>query len=156
MTDLPALLARVEAAVGPNTMLDVDLCVFLHQYSEQGYERFGRHFPVGYYVAEQGIAPAYTASLDAALALVERVQPDWWPGFQKNRHTNDWSAWLEKAGRPADEGIEVTAPTAPLALLAALLRSLSTEEPPQVAGLGPHSESLPDDQTQSKTQGGEP
>lgn len=74
--ELSALLERVTAAVGPDRELDTDICVTLHQYSDDGYASFGRHYPVGYYVVQQGIASAYTASLDAALALVERVLPE--------------------------------------------------------------------------------
>ena len=70
---LSDLLLRVEGATGPNFALEEEI------------DRV---------VGKSGLVvpPAYTGSLDAALALVIRVLPGWWPGFQKNRTDNPKAA----------------------------------------------------------------
>lgn len=71
-----------------------------------------------------------TASLDAALALVERVAPRAWPGLQSNRRVNgngDWSAWIERFDRGEQEMHEATAEHPAIALCLALLKSLESQ-----------------------------
>lgn len=62
MANLRELLERVKAATGPDTLLDLHLCdafgLLTYGATARGYTRFPH--------------PALTASLDAALALVER------------------------------------------------------------------------------------
>lgn len=71
MTDLNELLERVKAATGPDRFLDEDIASEL----ENGWKwnESARCFvtPEGF----MDTAPKYTASTDAALALVERVLP---------------------------------------------------------------------------------
>lgn len=70
--------------------------------------------------------PDFTTSLDAALALAERVLPENWPGFQKNRavpESERWDCWIAFGGDP--ESVEMTAATPALALCAAILRAQS-------------------------------
>ncbi len=55
MTELSSLIARVEAAEGPDEVLSAAICDYL-----AGHRRTRRHV---------------TSSIDAALALVERVLP---------------------------------------------------------------------------------
>lgn len=38
--------------------------------------------------------PCVTTSIDAALALAERVLPDCCPGISKNVHQKNWYAWI--------------------------------------------------------------
>lgn len=124
--ELASLLARVEEATGPDREIDTDICVALRQYSEEGYARFGRHHPVGYYLAHQGIAPNYTASLDAALGLCERVLPGWMR-FVGDLDPSDMRACAtithERPPTPAFRGFAPQGQYA-LALVAALLRAL--------------------------------
>ena len=61
MADLAELLERVKAATGPNFALDWDIHLTVRGIWGAG--MYGNH-------------PAYTASLDAALALVERLGMD--------------------------------------------------------------------------------
>src|SRR4051812_9317972 len=113
MSDLTVLLARVEAASGPDRSLEVSLWRSL----DDG-------------VAGREPLPwlkCYTESIDAALALVMRVIP-----YSAYQLTNDYGgfnrAHLNVA--PGCEGwpvggwnAEATAETMPLAILAALLRA---------------------------------
>lgn len=103
MTDEPTLLSRVLAATGPDPALDgaIDGLV--------GHE--GEAWP-----------PRYTASLDAAVALLERVRPDWHVSVQGVNAT-----WFAEINSTRDGPLEVAranGATPALALLAALLRSL--------------------------------
>jgi hypothetical protein len=69
--ELRALLARVENATGPDREIDKALFAVFDP------ERANRMTYVQYEgYAPMWTAPAYTASLDAALALVERVLPN--------------------------------------------------------------------------------
>ena len=80
-----------------------------------------------------GFGPAYSASVDAALALIGRVLPGGWVGFQANRVTDPqraWSAWLEVFPDKAKDydTFERQAPTPALALCAALLAAMIEQE----------------------------
>lgn len=102
-SDLTALLARVEAATGPDRELDCAIMMALDP---------------------QSWFPLYTSSLDATVALVEKVRPSY-----------DYGVWRNGGKR----GAYVTVNgflfagcrqqlSAHLALLAALLRSMIEEE----------------------------
>lgn len=74
--------------------------------------------------------PPYTASLDAALALVEAKLPGVSPAVGQNVHHGYWHARLSKVGDedgPFTVG-EADAPTPALALLIALLEALKDKE----------------------------
>lgn len=97
MTDL---LERVKAASGPDRELDGEV----HDFATQTVEQY---------------APAYTASVDAALALVERLLPGW------NWHLNRLGqprAVINDGPKAQFECWDNT--TLPLAILAALLTAL--------------------------------
>ena len=102
MTDLSALIARVEAATGPDREIDWEVhCLG----GMEGAGSYGRH-------------PAYTASVDAVLALIERKLPD--------------EAWLLLDRVLYSRKIEVfdtTQQKLALALLAATLRALNEATP---------------------------
>jgi len=73
--------------------------------------------------------PPVTTSLDAALALAERVLPGWYVGVQANRYElliapEDWSAYLSAPkGHQFTDEVEASAPTPALALCIAILKA---------------------------------
>lgn len=83
-------------------------------------------------VSAQG-APHYTASLDAALALVERVLPDW--AWSIGNLSTGGQAYLMRKGGSMAEG---KAATPPLAVLAALLVALGAGGVPIQHGMNKH------------------
>lgn len=138
MTDLNELLERVKAATGPDREIDVALLHLwdpdheaLRSYDER-YQIELRDGVFSVWKTDGGYSasvpfPRFTASIDAALALVGRVLPGWnvqfgtlKSGGARARVALDWP---EVA--PLDECYD--APTAPLAILAALLLSLTKE-----------------------------
>lgn len=148
---LAELKERVSKATGPDREIDAMMCVALHVTDDPNwippatnvwqYDRFGGvgvYPPEGKRLGQPGYtddqlvgsfrAPAYTASLDAAVALVEKMLPGWSYGFAmrgdklRREGCDDERAyaWL-KNGDQAD----ADAPTLPLAILSALLEALA-------------------------------
>lgn len=116
-SDLQALLRRVEEASGPDRELDAELAFRF----KSGFVR-GRSDDAAY-------APPYTASLDAALALTERVLPGWTIAHLSQQDDKSWFAelregYLTSYNRVAMSEARIRPPTSPLALLAATLRAL--------------------------------
>lgn len=85
MTDLPALLSRLEAAEGEDRELDGLLAKLVGDLPAEAYwstqDVYGystRYWVSGGYGAYKFYDPEpYTASLDAAIALAERALPEW-------------------------------------------------------------------------------
>lgn len=74
MTDLTALkelLERVEKAEGPDRELDEETIAAIGGKQKRGDWWIG-HSYIG------RVAPPYTSSIDACVALIEKVLPDWW------------------------------------------------------------------------------
>jgi len=77
--------------------------------------------------------PDYTASIDAALALVERMLPGWDLSLF-HRHTK--SGWMARVRSPSYDlfctnivdGEEHCVPSAPIAILAALFTALEAQD----------------------------
>jgi hypothetical protein len=109
---LVPLLERVKAATGPDRALECDLVEAFISASEAG-----AHFNFDL------AAYRYTASIDAALALVERVLPGW----QVNVSAFGNVAEASLGGRGVYPPIQ--APTPPLAILVALLTAIISKEP---------------------------
>lgn len=116
MNRLKELLARVEAATGPDTELDKAIA-----------EAFGLHCWAGRLSYPEGdgrwldfAASNVTDSVDAALALVDREMPGWRGAFWKDR-SGEWSMSLDCEPYPGT--LQEDMRTAPLAILAALLRA---------------------------------
>lgn len=93
MTDLPELLSRVEAATGPDRELDATIHVALcqpvcrpddcnrYRLPHISMDEMDMCAPGTYWLVERSgrslhTSPTYTASLDAAVALCERVLPE--------------------------------------------------------------------------------
>lgn len=82
-TEIESLLERVRSATGPDSELDVDIEVLTADRSIS----FG-HRPSNvpgkvtcrYQNGRSGtyLAPRFTASIDAAVALIKRMLPGWW------------------------------------------------------------------------------
>lgn len=107
---LIAIAERCEKATGPDRALDYDIA----------------HFVTSAHLANHGKAPAYTASLDAALTLV----PDsLFPGVSQSVFHCDWHSWMgdEDGDGPLTRG-EANAATPALALCAAALRARATAQ----------------------------
>lgn len=119
VADLSALIAKLEAAEGGSRALDGDVAWIFHP------KLWGRRNPANgqhQWMTEidgkPRVLPRYTTSIDAALALAERVLlPGSGIGLCQCSPT-DWEAWV--GGRPA------YAPryrTGPLALCIAILKA---------------------------------
>ncbi len=126
------LIERVEGATGPDRELDAAICRHTRHTAEQPDGSWLETFDGGYRHTIN--PPALTASLDAALALCERVLPEAWPGFQRNRVTDParaWSAWLEifPEGAKDYDTYDFNAPTPALALILAMLQALQAKDP---------------------------
>lgn len=132
MTHLPALeglIERCEAAQGPDRLLDAAIwCAFppmpvAATVDEVWHGRvlFDNGGP------DSRRSPAYTASIDAALALAERLLPEWSLRFwQLSPKTGGWCADLYH--KKADAQFKSTRPTLPLAIILATLHSLTKLE----------------------------
>lgn len=122
----PDLIERLEKAEGGSRELDVAICCAVHDGPDWAKEAY---FPlkggIGLYTNGKGgpglTAPCYTTSLDAALALAERVLPD--ARAQINTGTG-WVRLLTADGR-YDYGFfaSARAATPALAMCIALLKA---------------------------------
>lgn len=140
MTDLPTILAQLESAEGPSRELDRDLW---EMFDPKDFQRFyynvkgssNKAWPAKYkdeWTRERLLksAPAYTASIDAALGLVERVLGDEWNVTiataygSVNVIPND----PDSLGVSDPRAGHAYAPTIPLAILSALIKAKIAEE----------------------------
>jgi len=125
---LTDLLARIEAATGPDRDLDRAIGFALDGWELSGDAENLIYVPadVTYYADHPGgMYPSFTESLGAALALVERVNPGWASGFDSGPKTS--IAFIDPhdfADRIGGGRYLATAKTVPLAILLALLRSI--------------------------------
>ena len=126
-SEIEGLLSRLEAATGPDRELDHRLQGILVNDGN-----FGHYAGIEEWVTagmEFGWnTPAYTASIDAAIALVERVEPRSWHVHLGTAINSLWAS-------DTIFGEPLTAPDVPLYLLPkhiilALLRSLSARPRP--------------------------
>lgn len=101
---LDGLIEQVKAATGPDDKLDYAVDEWL-------WRSGGKHH------GEMDTLPPFTASIDAALALVERLLPGWNYTFNRGhcelRHPKHRAKDVQAFGK-----------TTPLAILAALLSAL--------------------------------
>jgi hypothetical protein len=114
--ELAALLARVEAATGPDHGID-RACWALFEAIPPA-----NPLSLAYVTARD-----FSGSLDAALALVERVRPGWCALLAISPDNTRCNLLTKPLGTVGVWHPLATAPTAPLALLAALLLSLVAE-----------------------------
>lgn len=136
MTDLTALVERVESGSGPDRDLDFDIARFegWTQHSDESDPVYARR--PGLWWAEPGESdwntcaspPAYTSSLDAAVSLVERELPRETPNILREAlsdlgRKHHWHICFPKLGQ-IDE--------MPRLVVAALLRALQSKDTPNV------------------------
>lgn len=125
MVDLSKLIGKVKAATGPDRGLDMALLEM------QGWSEMPEgHRLHGIWVREiwedcffDGEQPHYTASVDAALDLVERCLPGWDYSIE-NMHEDGCYGKVWKNGWHDDTFVAEVAPTAPLAILLAAFTAL--------------------------------
>lgn len=143
MSRLSELRERVESASGGDRELDADLFWMLdHERAQRWFSHGATGRPKQYPISlpiPPGLgrasvvasAPKYTASIDVALALVERMLPDaWWlinSGIKAHRQQGGY-AYSCRLGIKDWEDFEGHGKTAPLAILEALLRALEQKE----------------------------
>jgi hypothetical protein len=134
MSGLTELLARVEAAAGPSVEID-GLFAKLNEtmpqdarfQTENIWGQQGDQWLSGGYGDYHFYSPEeVTASIDAALALVERMLPLRDLDYIRNSGRHRFSLALPGSGT---FDVQATGATAPLAILAALLRALIARTP---------------------------
>lgn len=143
--ELSALIERVRGLKGPDREVDEAVMALFytredrHIGAEEG-DDFGGWEPVKDSVwvdpkTDRWVSTAafyFTASNDAALALVERVRPGWFVMID-GRLGEEFSCELsDLSGRfltSADQEFHARASTLPIAIILALLLSLQSQEP---------------------------
>jgi len=137
LNDVTELLARVEAATRSDRKIDHDLYAKLICTTPE----LQAHLR-GVDASNSFSYPFYTASIDDALALVERMLPGWFwrtgrmtaPHWQNGSYADYWCHLQRTHSDHCDREDESTgfAHTPATAILAALLRALSPSAPTQV------------------------
>jgi hypothetical protein len=136
MTTLKELAAMLDAATGPSRELDCSIFQVLSgprwarvcvpkTVNEDGW--LWQHDETGATTKED----PYTSSIDTALSLVERLLPGW--AFNvcfrdDGDTTGDEAGWSVEFRRPYEWLPFSTAPTAPLAILKALVAAMIAQE----------------------------
>jgi hypothetical protein len=122
MPTLVDLAERVEGLAEPDAEIDMEIAQALGWWQEHS-----PHLGWFWHTPSRGIlrdVPAYTASLDAVVALIGEKLPRWgWEVRSRITGTDLVSASVYEPGQT----IGCLARTAPLALLAACLRALAKE-----------------------------
>jgi len=118
MTNLQDLLERVTAATGPDRELDAAIALTQGWPVYRGDNWIGPHAEIS--------VPAYTASLDNAVALIESRLPGWWWAVGHYGPHGKCTANVSRDGKK--HGNDVVGATPALALLAALLRTLVAQQ----------------------------
>ena len=127
MTDLTSLIEKLEKATSPDRHLDARICWTLGLEPWAGTDEIHlTHFGIGSRIDKR--TPAYTASIDAAVSLAERVLPGWcfdeirqdWEGSPTGVTGFGWTVEMVN-GLTRVQG---QAKTFPIAILLATLRAL--------------------------------
>lgn len=122
MADLSSLIARVEAATGPDRELDARLDALAR--NRTGFRWGGHYYDCDQLVGAGGddVFP-YTSSVDYALALVERLLPGWAVSLTWQPSLNPPIAYC----RIGMAVMPTKGRTLPLAILSALLKALEAQ-----------------------------
>lgn len=120
MSDFAQIKERLEKATGPSRPIEeaLKLAIAAHMFAAGASKEDVVATVGGDFYADP---PLWTSSVDAALALVERLLPGWTWRVEKWTECYDAKLWglADAPGIGAGHG-----PTAPLAILAALLTAL--------------------------------
>lgn len=126
--DLPSLLTRVQAATGPDRELDEAIGKWLWAKGYNPWDCFN-------YNKDRDVhGKPFTSSIDAALALVEKLLPGWRYAMASvvlGKDEHDHVPWCGLAGPYSSctfNDHEGRATTPPLAILAALLSALIAKD----------------------------
>ncbi|WP_104662804.1 hypothetical protein [Ensifer adhaerens] len=116
MTELDELISRLEKATGPDARLDTDIMIALGQWTHRDWWSFDyqKHTPAN-----------LTSSLDAAIALADKVLPGAWYHVAKGKTRTDeplYGAALMFFEEPIGQG--ETDASAAAALCVAILKAL--------------------------------
>lgn len=127
---ITSLIEKLEGAEVGSRELDADVALQVGWTVHPGDNWIGPHAEIA--------VPDYTTSLDAALALAERVLPGWHIGVQPWFHTDpdrvmsraylirpDWKRWNPTGDEWCDQHHGKSCHTAALAVVSALLRAQS-------------------------------
>lgn len=131
------LIAKLEALDGPSREVDAEIATAVDGYVTQpnkGWPEkidYGRAHPDGYVIwpghGFDQLVPKYTASLDAAVALVERVLPGWdWAVSNLGEDGCEGNVW--KHGWHDDTVIRGFHNHPTIALLIAALKALEARD----------------------------
>ena len=138
MSDLAELLERVRAATGPDRSIDVAIAIAFPPEGEKRRElsdastRCGQYWYSHKYEEGSRSALEFTASIDAALALTERMLPGWsWKIVGEPGAVYPHCAVVRNAATLSDvaEAFVASHRTPSLAILSALLAALIAQEP---------------------------
>lgn len=135
MTDLSALIARVEEGTGPDRELDLAVCLEIGRLQrddkgevfyidEDGARVFGGH---GWEI----ITPKLTDSLDRVLSLIEQKLPGWVVSTIGQSDDRSWWAELRRGHQTSYDNVALSnlkCASAPRAALAATLRAIQSKE----------------------------
>lgn len=128
MSEKAKLLERIRAADGPDRELDEQLALAIGGW-KQSEDSHYTESPEGldyYYPSEHW--PHYTASIDAALALVTKLLPGRWWVLNSGLEAGSATCLID-AGKPFETHNDHGA-TPPLAILASLLTALIAQPKP--------------------------
>lgn len=114
------IISRLEKATGPDRELDADVFFAL------GGERYGALLKWPGECVYFGVFPDFSASLDATIALIERVLPGWGYTFHKDDENTATSLWTPE-GKAAEQHYQVQGNTLSLSALAALFHALEAK-----------------------------
>lgn len=145
---LAELLERVEKATGPDRELDALIAIATKWKPLGDIQHWIHDWQHGFCIGEaEGFvyldkaptpdtkwrAPSYTASIDVVLALVERVLPEWTVARIGQSDDKSWSCELRQGHLTSYSDVALGGSffngklTAPLSILAALLRALAAK-----------------------------
>jgi hypothetical protein len=113
MVEVKGLLERVAKATGPDR--DIDCALWGH---------FVRKSTLHHPSEAPHVAPEFTANIDAAFALVQKVLPGWWMAVW-NGEDGEWAAALDRR-EPRTTIYAECHSTGPIAIIAALLTALDS------------------------------